>query len=132
MSLFPSTLTRRILDDSDTPPPVIELQGISAGQLSLVFTEPQTEHTAVQDGTSIVHEDRIFAHCGAGSSASLDHVIGRKNRGRGCGRMGVRTIDPTTIHRFTAGPTAHRFTNSPRVPPLTDSPIHQFTVGAVV
>ena len=31
MSLFPSTLTGRILDDGVTEPPVIELQGISAG-----------------------------------------------------------------------------------------------------
>ena len=48
MSLFPSTLTGRILDDGVTEPPVIELQGISAGQLSLVLTAytPQTEHTA--------------------------------------------------------------------------------------
>ena len=37
MSLFPSTLTG--LDDGETPPPVIELQGISAGQLSLVLTQ---------------------------------------------------------------------------------------------
>ena len=48
MSLFPSTLTGRILDDGETPPPVIELQGISAGQLATVLTAytPQTEHTA--------------------------------------------------------------------------------------
>ena len=48
MSLFPSTLTGRILDDGATPPPVIELQGISAGQLATVLTvyTPQTEHTA--------------------------------------------------------------------------------------
>ena len=48
MSLFPSTLTGRILDDGATPPPVIELQGISAGQLTTVLTAytPQTEHTA--------------------------------------------------------------------------------------
>ena len=48
MSLFPSTLTGRILDDGATPPPVIELQGISAGQLATVLTAytPQTEHTA--------------------------------------------------------------------------------------
>ena len=37
MSLFPSTLTGRVLDDGVTP--VIELQGISAGQLSLVLTQ---------------------------------------------------------------------------------------------
>ena len=48
MSLFPSTLTGRILDDGVTEPPVIELQGISAGQLATVLTAytPQTEHTA--------------------------------------------------------------------------------------
>ncbi|CAE7778936.1 unnamed protein product [Symbiodinium sp. CCMP2592] len=48
MSLFPSTLTGRILDDGVTAPPVIELQGISAGQLATVLTAytPQTEHTA--------------------------------------------------------------------------------------
>ena len=51
MSLFPSTLTGRILDDGATEPPVIELQGISAGQLSLVLTqytllETSTQHTA--------------------------------------------------------------------------------------
>ena len=51
MSLFPSTLTGRILDDGVTEPPVIELQGISAGQLSLVLTqytplETSTQHTA--------------------------------------------------------------------------------------
>ena len=51
MSLFPSTLTGRVLDDGQTPPPVIELQGISAGQLSLVLTqytplETSTQHTA--------------------------------------------------------------------------------------
>ena len=38
MSLFPSTLTGRILDDGVTEPPVIELQGISAGQLATVLT----------------------------------------------------------------------------------------------
>ena len=52
MSLFPSTLTGRILDDGVTEPPVIELQGISAGQLSLVLTqytplETSTQHTAL-------------------------------------------------------------------------------------
>ena len=43
-----STLTGRILDDGATPPPVIELQGISAGQLAAVLAAytPQTEHTA--------------------------------------------------------------------------------------
>ena len=48
MSLFPSTLTGRILDDGVTAPPVIELQGISAGQLATVLTAytPQTEHAA--------------------------------------------------------------------------------------
>ena len=51
MSLFPSTLTGRVLDDGVTEPPVIELQGISAGQLSLVLTqytllETSTQHTA--------------------------------------------------------------------------------------
>ena len=51
MSLFPSTLTGRVLDDGVTEPPVIELQGISAGQLSLVLTqytplEISTQHTA--------------------------------------------------------------------------------------
>eukprot|EP00439_Symbiodinium_sp_Y106_P010041 s11669_g1.t1 len=48
MSLFPSTLTGRILDDGATPPPVIQLQGISAGQLATVLTADtlQTEHTA--------------------------------------------------------------------------------------
>ena len=48
MSLFPSTLTGRILDDGATPPPIIELQGISAGQLATVLTAytPQTETVA--------------------------------------------------------------------------------------
>ena len=48
MSLFPSTLTGRVLDDGVTEPPVIELQGISAGQLSLVLTQytPPTQNTA--------------------------------------------------------------------------------------
>ena len=51
MSLFPSTLTGRVMDDGVTEPPVIELQGISAGQLSLVLTqytplETSTQHTA--------------------------------------------------------------------------------------
>ena len=51
MSLFPSTLTGRILDDGETPPPVIELQGISAGQLATVLTaytplETTTANTA--------------------------------------------------------------------------------------
>ena len=51
MSLFPSTLTGRILDDGVTAPPVIELQGIPAGQLATVLTAytPLTEsaqHTA--------------------------------------------------------------------------------------
>ena len=51
MSLFPSTLTGRILDDGVTEPPVIELQGISAGQLATVLTaytplETTTQHTA--------------------------------------------------------------------------------------
>ena len=39
MSLFPSTLTGRVLDDGVTEPPVIELQGISAGQLATVLTQ---------------------------------------------------------------------------------------------
>ena len=51
MSLFPSTLTGRILDDGVTEPPVIELQGISAGQLATVLTaytplETTTQNTA--------------------------------------------------------------------------------------
>ena len=51
MSLFPSTLTGRILDDGVTAPPVIELQGISAGQLATVLTAytpltESTQHTA--------------------------------------------------------------------------------------
>ena len=51
MSLFPSTLTGRVLDDGVTEPPVIELQGISAGQLATVLTqytplETSTQHTA--------------------------------------------------------------------------------------
>ena len=48
MSLFPSTLTGRILEDGVTESLVIELQGISAGQLATVLTAytPQTEHTA--------------------------------------------------------------------------------------
>ena len=51
MSLFPSTLTGRILDDGVTEPPVIELQGISAGQLATVLTaytplETTTANTA--------------------------------------------------------------------------------------
>ena len=51
MSLFPSTLTGRILDEGVTEPPVIELQGISAGQLATVLTaytplETTTANTA--------------------------------------------------------------------------------------
>ena len=51
MSLFPSTLTGRILDDGVTEPPVIELQGISAEQLATVLTaytplETTTANTA--------------------------------------------------------------------------------------
>ena len=51
MSLFPSTLTGRILDDGVTEPPIIELQGISAGQLATVLTaytplETTTANTA--------------------------------------------------------------------------------------
>ena len=55
MSLFPSTLTGRILDDGVTEPPVIELQGISAGQLATVLTAytpprnpPSTPRTSAQ------------------------------------------------------------------------------------
>ena len=47
MSLFPSTLTGRVLDDGVTEPPVIELQGISAGQLATVLTQ----HTPLETTT---------------------------------------------------------------------------------
>ena len=54
MSLFPSTLTGRVLDDGQTPPPVIELQGISAGQLSLVLTQYTPLETTTQNTADIV------------------------------------------------------------------------------
>ncbi len=47
MSLFPSTLTGRVLDD------VIELQGISAGQLSLVLTQYTPLETTTQNTADI-------------------------------------------------------------------------------
>ena len=53
MSLFPSTLTGRVLDDGETPPPVIELQGISAGQLSLVLTQCTPLETTTQNTADI-------------------------------------------------------------------------------
>ena len=53
MSLFPSTLTGRILDDGVTEPPVIELQGISAGQLSLVLTQYTPLETTTQNTADI-------------------------------------------------------------------------------
>ena len=53
MSLFPSTLTGRVLDDGQTPPPVIELQGISAGQLSLVLTQYTPLETTTQNTADI-------------------------------------------------------------------------------
>ena len=53
MSLFPSTLTGRVLDDGQTPPPVIELQGISAGQLSLVLTQYTPLETTTQNTAAI-------------------------------------------------------------------------------
>ena len=53
MSLFPSTLTGRVLDDGQTPPPVIELQGISAGQLSLVLTQYTPLQTTTQNTAAI-------------------------------------------------------------------------------
>ena len=53
MSLFPSTLTGRVLDDGETPPPVIELQGISAGQLSLVLTQYTPLETTTQNTADI-------------------------------------------------------------------------------
>ena len=51
LSGISTTLTGRILDDGVTEPPVIELQGISAGQLATVLTaytplETSTQHTA--------------------------------------------------------------------------------------
>ena len=53
MSLFPSTLTGRVLDDGVTEPPVIELQGISAGQLSLVLTQYTPVETTTQNTADI-------------------------------------------------------------------------------
>ena len=53
MSLFPSTLTGRVLDDGVTEPPVIELQGISAGQLSLVLTQYTPLETTTLNTTDI-------------------------------------------------------------------------------
>ena len=53
MSLFPSTLTGRVLDDGVTEPPVIELQGISAGQLSLVLTQYSPLETTTQNTADI-------------------------------------------------------------------------------
>ena len=53
MSLFPSTLTGRVLDDGVTEPPVIELQGISAGQLSLVLTQYTPLETTTQNSADI-------------------------------------------------------------------------------
>ena len=53
MPLFPSTLTGRVLDDGQTPPPVIELQGISAGQLSLVLTQYTPLETTTQNTAAI-------------------------------------------------------------------------------
>ena len=53
MSLFPSTLTGRVLADGQTPPPVIELQGISAGQLSLVLTQYTPLETTTQNTAAI-------------------------------------------------------------------------------
>ncbi|OLQ06241.1 hypothetical protein AK812_SmicGene10471, partial [Symbiodinium microadriaticum] len=42
-----------ILDDGQTPPPVIELQGISAGQLSLVLTQYTPLETTTQNTADI-------------------------------------------------------------------------------
>ena len=53
MSLLPSTLTGRVLDDGVTEPPVIELQGISAGQLSLVLTQYTPLETTTQNTADI-------------------------------------------------------------------------------
>ena len=53
MSLFPSTLTGRVLDDGVTEPPVIELQGISVGQLSLVLTQYTPLETTTQNTADI-------------------------------------------------------------------------------
>ena len=53
MSLFPSTLTGRVLDDGVTEPPVIELQGICAGQLSLVLTQYTPLETTTQNTADI-------------------------------------------------------------------------------
>ena len=53
MSLFPSTLTGRILDDGVTEPPVIELQGISAGQLATVLTAYTPLETTMQNTADI-------------------------------------------------------------------------------
>ena len=53
MSLFPSTLTGRILDDGVTEPPVIELQGISAGQLATVLTAYTPLETTAQNTADI-------------------------------------------------------------------------------
>ena len=65
MSLFPSTLTGRVLDDGVTEPPVIELQGISAGQLATVLTqytplETSTQHTA-DIGTNAALQGQVAA-----------------------------------------------------------------------
>ena len=53
MPLFPSTLTGRVLDDGQTLPRVIELQGISAGQLSLVLTQYTPLETTTQNTAAI-------------------------------------------------------------------------------
>ena len=53
MSLFPSTLTGRVLDDGVTEPPVIELQGISAGQLATVLTQYTPLETTTQNTADI-------------------------------------------------------------------------------
>eukprot|EP00439_Symbiodinium_sp_Y106_P006725 s9922_g1.t1 len=42
-----------VLDDGETPPPVIELQGISAGQLSLVLTQYTPLETTTQNTADI-------------------------------------------------------------------------------
>ncbi|CAE7477421.1 unnamed protein product, partial [Symbiodinium microadriaticum] len=46
-------VTVSVLDDGQTPPPVIELQGISAGQLSLVLTQYTPLETTTQNTADI-------------------------------------------------------------------------------
>ena len=86
MSLFPSTLTGRILDDGVTEPPVIELQGISAGQLA---TAPHRLYPA--NGTHGPHRGHRSQRC--------SH--------RGAAGPGGRPAGPSPV-RFGGGPRRSR------------------------